>query len=75
MDFHLHAGLDALVVSAADALPLLLGHHTAVAARTASDHQIYHLKDLILILIPQFFYFFSLGATSEESPTRVTATA
>ena len=36
---YLHARLDALVVSAADAVPRLLVHHTVVAARTASDQK------------------------------------
>ena len=73
---YLHARLDALVVSAADAVPRLLRHHTVVAARPASDQKKYGLKDFILTFIPQrAFNFFSLGATSEESPTRVTAMA
>ena len=52
-DAYLHARLDALVVSAADAVPRLLSHHTVVAARTASDQKIYCLKDFILTFIPQ----------------------
>ena len=52
-EVYLHAGLDALVVSAADAVPLLLGHHTVVNARTASDQNNYRLKDFILTFIPQ----------------------
>ena len=51
---YLHARLDALVVSAADAVPRLLGHHTVVAARTASDQRKnYCLKDFFLTFIPQ----------------------
>ena len=52
-DVYLHVRLDALVVSAADALPRPLGHHTVVAARTASDRKNYRLKDFILTFIPQ----------------------
>ena len=52
-DAYLHARLDALVVSAADAVPRLLGHHTIVAARTASDQKNYRLKYFILTVIPQ----------------------
>ena len=52
-DVYLHARLDALVVSAADAVPRLLGHHTVVAARTASDQKNYRLKYFILTVIPQ----------------------
>ena len=52
-DAYLHAGLDALVVSAADAVPLLLCHHTVVNARPASDQKKYRLKDFILTFIPQ----------------------
>ena len=36
---YLHARLDALLVSAADAVPRLLVHHTVVAARPASDQK------------------------------------
>ena len=52
-DVYLHAGFDALVVSAADAVPRLLGHHTVVAARSASDQKNYRLKYFILTFIPQ----------------------
>ena len=52
-DVYLHARLDALVVSAADAVPRLLSHHTVVAARTASDQKDYCLKYFILTFIPQ----------------------
>ena len=52
-DVYLHVRLDALVISAADALPRPLGHHTVVAARTASDRKNYRLKDFILTFIPQ----------------------
>ena len=52
-DVYLHAGFDALVVSAVYAIPRLLCHHTVFAARTASDQKIYCLKDFILTFIPQ----------------------
>ena len=52
-DAYLHARLDALVVSAADAVPRLFGHHTVVAARSASDQKSYRLKYFILTVIPQ----------------------
>ena len=52
-DVYLHARLDALVVSAADAVPRLLGHHTVVAARTASDQKNHRLKYYILTFIPK----------------------
>ena len=52
-DVYLHARLEALLVSAADAVPRLLVHHTVVAARPASDQKKYGLKDFILTFIPQ----------------------